>query len=351
MRALPILFVVVVAAAAMAQDSAPPQKASQSETKPVKVGFFWGEAKPVPGVTEEQGIVWGESGELLYLHKQPVLTNKDVVRVEFSKTVFGVGAIANEQFTVRFHLTREARKRLAETCGPSGDKMLAAVVDGRRCGNPYYLKSRDESDFVPFAGMLSSKAIVDRIVATFAKAAQDSEQSAPRSETPPARPRIKVELHWAEFKRVSGLTVDKGTPFGEEGTSLIFLHKQAVLTIEDVAEASVGGEFTVGAGDAAKKLHGVTLYFTEEGKRKLAKSGEPGKKKLLALLLDGRNPSAFYVDVADVSNFSQPVGFYEKKDAEDMVAGINSAAAGARAGDKADKPNAGNSKTNRATED
>lgn len=64
------------------------------------------------------------------------------------------------------------------------------------------------------------------------------------------------------------------------------------------------------------------MYFTKEGKQKLAKSGEPGKKKLLALLVDGRNPSMIYVDVADLSKFTQPVGFYEKNDAERIAQGI-----------------------------
>lgn len=323
MRVLPLLCVVIVAAVAKAQDSAPQSPTPQPAAKPIRVEFYWGESRPVPGLTAEKGIAWNESGGMLYLHKQPILTNSDVTKVDVHKTVFGGNVIPSEQFTIYFQLTREARKRLAETCGPSGDKVLAAFVDGQHGGNPYYLKSRDESSFVPFAGMFSSKAMVDRVVATFAPTAKASKDPAPRSEKPPpAGPGIKVEFRWAEFKPVRGRTEEKGVPFGEEGSSLVYLHKQAVLTNEDIAEARVGGEFTFGVGDRAKKLYGVSVYLSPEGKQKLARAGEPGTKKLLALLVDGRNTSTLYVDVADLSRFIVPVGFYEKSDAERITEGI-----------------------------
>ena len=323
MRALSFLLVALTAVAARAEDAAPPTKVPLPAARAVKVEFYWGEAKPVPGLTADEGIIWGEGGEKMYLHLQPILANQDVVKLEINKVVFGGTAVANEQFTVNFHLTKGARRRLAETCGPSGDKMLTAVVDGKSYGSPYYLKSRDEATFVPYAGMFSSKATVDLIVATFATAAEDSEESAlPAQKQTPAKPEIKVELRWAEFKPVPGVTEDKGVPFGEGDAPLIYYHKQAVLTNEDIAEARLEAEFTVGTGDTAMKLHSVNLYFTKEGKQKLAKSGEPGKKKLLGTLLDGRDTSTFYVDVADLSKFVQPVGFYAKKDAERIVQGI-----------------------------
>lgn len=315
MRALPILIVVLAGATALAQDAAPEALLSQPLEKAVKVEFFWGEGQHVPGVTADKGIVWRESGELLYLHKQPILTNKDVVKLVVNKTDFGGTAIPDPQFTLYFHLTKEAQKRLAETCGPSGEKLLAAFVDGQRYGTPYYLKSRDELSFVPFAGMISSKAKVDQIVATFAQADQAS------------RPRVKLELRWAEFRHVPGLTEEKGVPFGEGDSPLTYFHKQALLTNEDIAEVRIEGEITQGVGETAKKLHGVNLYLTNEGKEKLKRAGEPGKKKLLATLIDGRNASTMYVDVADLSKFVQPVGMYERPDAERLAAGIKRPAA------------------------
>ena len=156
-------------------------------------------------------------------------------------------------------------------------------------------------------------------------------------EVPPAKPGIKIEFRWAEFKPVAGLTEDKGVPFGEEGTSLTFFHKQAALTNTDIAEARVEKGFLWEINGQKIELHCVKLYLTKVGKQKLAKSGKPGTKQLLALLVDGRNTSTFYVDVADLTNFAHGVGYYELKDAEGLAAEINAAIAAARANDPADK--------------
>ena len=156
-------------------------------------------------------------------------------------------------------------------------------------------------------------------------------------EVPPAMPGIKIEFRWAEFKPVAGLTEDKGVPFGEEGTSLTFFHKQAALTNADIAEARVEKGFLWEINGQKIELHCVKLYLTKEGQQKLAKSGKPGTKQLLALLVDGRNTSTFYVDVADLTNFAQGVGYYELKDAEGLAAQINATIKAARGNDPADK--------------
>jgi hypothetical protein len=159
------MVAVTIAISAAGQET-PPAPAARPA---VKVEFFWAETEPVPGVTVEKGVVWNESGGMLYLHTQPILTNKDVAEVKVTKTVFG-GSMPMELFTVHFHLTKEARKKLAASCPADGDGLLPVKIDGRQFGTPYYLKSRDEASFVPFAGFLTSKETVDRIVATFAPA-------------------------------------------------------------------------------------------------------------------------------------------------------------------------------------
>jgi hypothetical protein len=317
-----VVLLVVSAITARVSADEPPVK------NPVKVEFYWGESQPIPGVTADKGVVWSETGDMLYLHKQPVLTNKDVVKVEISNAVFGTGDFAIEHFTAKFHLTAEARKRLSETCGPRGEKMLNAILEGQSYGHPFYLKSRDEKDFVPFAGMFTSKDLADRIAATFAKA--DAAPAAPQ------KPSINVELRWTEFKHIPGVTEDQGIPSGEDGTGLVYHHKQAVLTFEDVAEARMTEPFNFEINGKTTQMACVRLHFTEEAKQKLAKTGKPGTKQSLALLLDGRCTSSFFVDVADLSNFAQPVGCYEKAVAERMVAGFNAAIAAARPADKAD---------------
>jgi acetyl esterase/lipase len=161
----------------------------------------------------------------------------------------------------------------------------------------------------------------------------------PQPQSPkPAKPGTKVELRWAEFKPIQGVTDNNPIPFGEEGTSPTFLHKQPVLTIEDIAEARVGKGSDWEINGKTKQIHSVTLHFTKEGQQKLVKSGEPGKSKLLALLINGSNTSTSYLDVADIAKYVQDVGIYEKPDAEGIAAGINAAIAAARQGDQADKP-------------
>ena len=132
-----------------------------------KVEFRWLESQPIPGVTEEKGIRTSCGDELSYLHKQPILTNMDVAEVRLSKIDVRQDGILQEQFMIHFHLTAEGRQILAATCGKSGDKLLAVVIDGTYRGAPYFLKSRDASNFVPFAGYFSSKPMVERIVAAF----------------------------------------------------------------------------------------------------------------------------------------------------------------------------------------
>lgn len=131
-----------------------------------KVEFRWLENKSIPGLTEEKGIQTSETDELSYPHLEPILTNVDIAEVRVSKVKLGT---LGDQFTLNFELTKEARKKLADSCGPSGDKMLAAMVDGKYRGSPYYLKSRDEATFVPYAGFFQSQEQVDPIVAAFKK--------------------------------------------------------------------------------------------------------------------------------------------------------------------------------------
>ena len=144
--------------------------AAESPALPkAKVEFHWLEDRPIQGVTEEKGIHTSETGELSYPHLKPILTNEDITAVRVTATKFGAGATASEQYMLDFQLTKEARKRLAESCGASGDKMLAAMIDGGYHGCPYYLKSRDETTFAPFAGFFTSKEQVDRVVETINK--------------------------------------------------------------------------------------------------------------------------------------------------------------------------------------
>lgn len=147
------------------------------------------------------------------------------------------------------------------------------------------------------------------------------------AEEPAAVLGTSVALHWAEFKHIPGVTDARGIPFGEGDARPYFLHIQAVVTVGDVAEAHLGEGIMLGTS----KVYPVNMKLTKEGKQKLEQTGEPGKSRLLACVIDGvRDGSAFYVDVKDLSKFSYMLGLYGQQDAEKLVAGINAASAEAR---------------------
>ena len=144
--------------------------ANDAEKQPgVKVEFYWSETRFVPGLTGDNGFPFGEGGERVYPHVKPILTNEDVVSATVSKLEFPDSKQAPVQYSVSFTLTKEARKRLADTCDKRGDGLIAAFVDGEHRSTSYYLKQRDETQFSPRWGYTLSRAKIDQIVATFAK--------------------------------------------------------------------------------------------------------------------------------------------------------------------------------------
>ena len=227
--------------------------------------------------------------------------------MEIKKTDIG-GTLTRER-TVQRHYAISPRKPESgwrKHADRSGEKMLMGFADG---------KIRDAVLFEILAMKRTSSR--HRHDSVEIQSGSDRRHFA----LPEAKPGTKVELRWAEFKPVPGVTEAKGIPFGEEGSSLTYLHKQAVLTNEDLAEVRLGDPFTWEINGKKIELYSVNLYFTKEAKEKLVKAGQPGKNQLLALLIDGRNTSTMYVNVADLSKFSQTVGSYEKPDAEGIAEG------------------------------
>jgi hypothetical protein len=132
-----------------------------------KVEFHWVVTELIPGVTDERGVRMSERDELYYLHKKAILTGADVSKVRVNKITFNaIGPNPNDQFTIYFDLTVEAKAKLAEACGENGTGLLVAVVDGRSRGFAYF-QTRSMATFVPFSGFYDSKAEVDRIVEAF----------------------------------------------------------------------------------------------------------------------------------------------------------------------------------------
>ena len=144
----------IAAAVASGQEPAAPPKA--------KIEFRWIEDAPIKDVTEDKGITPWEN-EVMYLHKKPILTAKDVANASLSKidlTANGLGVL----YSVKLQLTEEARQKLAKEIEKGGGKRLAIIVDGNVRGAPHFPDKSAVNTNIPSAGFLSSKIEADRIV-------------------------------------------------------------------------------------------------------------------------------------------------------------------------------------------
>ena len=127
-----------------------------------KVEFRWIEDNPIKNVTEEKGIIAWEN-DLMYLHKNAILTSNDVAEAILSKndlTANGIGVV----YSVKLILTQAAKQKLAMAIEKSGGKRLAVVVDGNIRGATFFKDKATIDANIPSAGFLSSKSEADRIV-------------------------------------------------------------------------------------------------------------------------------------------------------------------------------------------
>lgn len=133
----------------------------QEPAKPkVTVEFRWIEPQVVKGVTEDKGhpIVCG--GKDWYAHLQPVLTSKDIATAELTQ----LNIANNDQYAVKFTLTKGAAKKLTEACGDAAGRTLTVYVDGHWYGASYFNKAKPEDLFPPMAGFMSSKTQAEQIL-------------------------------------------------------------------------------------------------------------------------------------------------------------------------------------------
>jgi hypothetical protein len=85
------------------------------DTKKTKVEFRWLEDKPIKGVTEDNGFRVTCGNELWYPYLKPILVNKDVAEARLTVNDARNGA-SIENYEVKFLLTKEAKKALADSC-------------------------------------------------------------------------------------------------------------------------------------------------------------------------------------------------------------------------------------------
>lgn len=149
-------------AMALAAATAVAPAAGPAARPKAKVEFRWLETEPVKGLTEEWGVPVMCGPVLMYPHKQPVLTGKDVAEARLSKTDLSSSGLPSELYMVNLHLTEQARKTLVAAC-EKPERALVVLVDGKSWGVRYFRKG-EAAEFVPQAGFLSSRTEAMRIV-------------------------------------------------------------------------------------------------------------------------------------------------------------------------------------------
>jgi hypothetical protein len=130
-----------------------------------KVEFRWMEQKPVEGLTEDRGTVVSCGPVLWYLHKESILTNRDVAGAALRETDLR-DRNQGVHYTVELRLTGDAKKKLVAACGGRERGLLAVLIDGEYRGVGNFQKVKAD-EFVSWAGAFTSKAEAERIVATF----------------------------------------------------------------------------------------------------------------------------------------------------------------------------------------
>lgn len=138
-----------------------------------RIEFRWLEAKPIAGVTFDEGIHTTCGPELSYPHAMPVLTQIDVARTVFQEVVFTNG-LPSPQYMVTLHLTDAAKQKLMDSC-PGEPGQLAVFVNDDYLGTRYF-RAAEVDEFVPSAGFTASRSYALRIVSAVedARAANDA---------------------------------------------------------------------------------------------------------------------------------------------------------------------------------
>lgn len=147
---------------------------AQQTPPKAQVELRWVESKPTKDLTEEEGYQTScDPDSIMYPHKKPalVLTAAEVTEVrvkrhDFSKSGSGV------QHLVAFHLTKEAREKLAAACDGDDTKYLTVMVDGKPWGlhryekdkaKPFVPESCRAETFLPAVGFFSSHAEAQKV--------------------------------------------------------------------------------------------------------------------------------------------------------------------------------------------
>src|SRR5262249_23300652 len=128
--------------------------------------------------------------------------------------------------------------------------------------------------------------------------------------TGPQNAGVKFELRRAESKPAQDLT--EATVAGTK--TKVYLHRETAISNQDIAQAEATTDDT--------NKPAVSITFTEDGWKKMAKLMGEHQGKLLAILLDGKVIAAPIVRDPVTGNKAMISGHFTKAEAERIAKGI-----------------------------
>jgi preprotein translocase subunit SecD len=104
------------------------QQAAQKNQVPVKFELILAESVPGNGLVE--ATIEDESRQKIYLHKEAVITNKDIAEARVVRSQTGAS------YDIEIELTDEAAERFSKVTAENIGKSLAVILDGKVLSAP-----------------------------------------------------------------------------------------------------------------------------------------------------------------------------------------------------------------------
>jgi hypothetical protein len=113
---------------------------SQVPARRIRVEFRWAESSPGKGLAEARVRKTGES---IYLHRQAVIKNEDIIEAEALEDPYTTG-----EYKVALVFTKQAARRMAKARQRLSGKRLAVLVNGKVISAPF------------LSGSINDKAVI-----------------------------------------------------------------------------------------------------------------------------------------------------------------------------------------------
>lgn len=99
----------------------------------------------------------------------------------------------------------------------------------------------------------------------------------------------RIEIRWVEKEKVDGLTEKKGFQTSCDPDDLVYPHKKPALVLTAAEVEDVRLDTKDFSSSGLSTVHMVTIYLTDEAKKKLAASVEGDQMRLLTVSVNGKN--------------------------------------------------------------